>query len=114
MTSARRGCSGLFPKLNHRPRPPGSQRGSELKLFSFIDTSGLKLLRFMDMPEQKMLSFLDMSEHPRDSELTSLVRSAIAGQGHLGTRDPCRLHATVTWVCLLRSSIELLSSSSSS
>jgi len=32
----------------------------------------------------------------------------------LGTRDPCRFHATASWVCLLRSTIKLLSSSSSS
>jgi len=35
-------------------------------------------------------------------------------QVHLGTRDPCRSHATASWSYLLRSLIKLLSSSSSS
>ena len=39
---------------------------------------------------------------------------ATAGQDHLGTGDPCRLHATASRACLLRSLIKLLFSSSSS
>ena len=47
----------------------------------------------------------------QNQESRGLIQT-IAGQVHLGTGDPCRLHATASWVCLLRSTIKLLSSSS--
>ena len=53
----------------------------------------------------------------RESELAFLFRSLIkrsppsARHLHLGTRDPCRLHATASQACLLKSMIKLLSSS---
>jgi hypothetical protein len=53
------------------------------------------------------------SQTMQKSESRGLIQT-IAGQVHLGPRDPCRLHATASWVCLLRSRIKLLSSSSSS
>ena len=53
------------------------------------------------------------SQTTQNQESRGLIQT-IAGQVHLGTGDPCRFHATASWVCLLRSTIKLLSSSSSS
>ena len=49
-----------------------------------------------------------------NEELSRGLIQAKEGQVHLGTRDPCRLHATACRAYLLRSMIKLLSSSSSS
>jgi len=49
------------------------------------------------------------SQTTQNQESRGLIQT-IAGQVHLGTRDPCRFHATASWVCLLRSTIKLLSS----
>ena len=52
------------------------------------------------------------SQTTQNQESRGLIQT-IAGQVHLGTGDPCRFHATASWVCLLRSTIKPLSSSSS-
>jgi len=42
------------------------------------------------------------------------LRGRAGEKGHVFSGSPCRFHATASWVCLLRSTIKLLSSSSSS
>ena len=42
-----------------------------------------------------------------DATARNSVFQATAGQVHLGTGDPCRLHATASWACLLRCLIKL-------
>ena len=44
----------------------------------------------------------EVNKRPKHARMRGLVQ-ATAGQVHLGTRDPCRLHATASRVCLLRS-----------
>jgi len=71
----------------------------------------IMLLNYPPQPQTNVTHLLTSTEP--HTNVTQLLQTK-AGQVHLGTRDPCRLHATARWVCPLRSSIKLLSSSSSS